>query len=231
MRTPESQPLVCGIDDYLAHVADHLRGPRRARAAILAELRAGLLDAAEARRQAGLTPAAASQAATGEFGDPMQLAAAFRGELRTVKARRIAIVLLVSAPLIALAWTAAAVGSHLGAGHALPSHWPGAPRAWQLALPLAAVGLVAGASAAAVAVVASGRITRWFPGSARLAPASAIAAGIAAATVDVILLLLLTRQLASAPATLDATPVTIAALASVTRLLFARQAVRRPRAV
>src|SRR5262249_51753946 len=156
VTTPEPQPLVCAVDDYLGQVADGLPGPRRARAAILAELRAGLLDAAEAHRRAGLMRSAAAQAAAGGVGAPIHIAAAFRAELRPRKVRRIAVLLLASAPLIALAWTGAALGSHLGAGHALPSHWPGAPRAWHFALPLAAVGLILGATAAAAAVFASG---------------------------------------------------------------------------
>jgi hypothetical protein len=227
---PERSQLVCITEAYLAQVADGLPGPRRARTALLAELRAGLLDAAEAHGRTGLKPSAAARAATVEFGDPKQIAVAFRAELRTVEARRIAIVLLTSAPLIALAWTGAALGSHLRTHHALPWQWTTVAPVWQLTLPLVAIGLVVAVGAAAAAVVASGRITRWFPDSARFAPASAIAAGIAAATVDVILLLMLTRQLASAPSKLDATPVTIAAAASIARLLFARQAVRPPRA-
>jgi hypothetical protein len=231
MTTPERQQAVRSIDAYLARVADDLPGPRGARAAILAELRSGLLDAAEAHRRAGLTPSAAARAATGEFGDPIQIASAFRAELTTARARRLAVVLLASAPLIALAWVGAAAGSHLDSRHALPWLSPSVSPAWHVALPIAAFALIVGACAAAAAVVATGRITRWFPNCARFAPASANAAGVAVAAVDVILLLLLSRQLARAPATLDATPVTIAAVASTTRLFFARQAFRRPRAV
>jgi hypothetical protein len=231
MTTPERQQAVRTIDAYLTRVADGLPGPRRARAAILAELRTGLLDAAEAHRQVALSPSVAARAATGEFGDPLQIAAAFRAELATVRARRVALVLLASAPLIALAWIGAVVGSHLGAQRALPWQSPSAAPAWHIALPIAVVTLILGTCAAAAAVMATGRLARWFPDCARFAPASALAAGIAAAVVDVILLLLLTRQLARAPTTLDATPVTIAAIASITRLLFARQSIRRPRTV
>jgi hypothetical protein len=231
MTTPERQQAVRTIDAYLTRVADDLPGPRRARAAILGELRAGLLDATEAHRLAGLTPSAAARTATGEFGDPIQIAAAFRTELATARARRIALVLLGSAPVIALAWVAAAVGSHLGAHHGLPSQWPSAAPAWRVALLLAVVGLVVAACAAAVAVAVSGRLGRRFPDCERLVATSASVSGIAVAAVDVILLLLLTRQVASAPSALDATPVTIAAVASLMRLLFARQAIRRPQTI
>jgi hypothetical protein len=229
MTGPERKQALRIIDAYRARVADGLPGPHRARTGILAELGAGLLDAAEAHRQAGLTPSAAARAATVEFGDPIQIAAALRIELTTVRARRLATVLLASVPLIVLAWIGAAVGSHLGSRHALPWQSPNASPAWHIALPVAAAALLVGAGAAATAIIATGRITRWFPTCTRFAPASASAAGVAVAAVDVILLLLLTRQLLHAPATLDATPVTIAAVASATRLFLARQAVRRPR--
>jgi hypothetical protein len=217
------------IDGYLDRLAAALPGPARARAAILAELRAGLLDATEARRQTGLKPFAAAQAATREFGDATKLAAVFRPELATAKARRLAFTLLASAPLIALAWAAAAIGSHLGARHALPWQWSGASPAWQIALPLAAAAFVVGVCTAAATVATTGRLTRWLPDCARLAPTSAITAGLAAGAVDLILLLLLTHQLTRAPTTLDTTPVTIAAVASCTRLVFARRTILRPR--
>jgi HAAS domain-containing protein len=216
------------VDEYLAQVADRMPGPARTRAAILAELRADLLDAVEAHRRTGLASAAAEQVAVDEFGDPLQLAAAFRAELATAKARRLALLLLASAPLIVLAWAAAAIGSHLGARHALPWQWETSP-AWRLTLLVAAAALVIGLFAATAAVAVSGRMTRWLPDCASLAAPSAITAGIAAGAVDLILLLLLARQLAHAPATLDATPVTIAALASITRLAFAKRSIRHSR--
>jgi HAAS len=227
--TDPPAPASSTIDGYLDRLAAALSRPARARAAILAELRAGLLDATEAHRQTGLTSSAAARAAIGEFGDPTQLAAAFRRELATAKARRLAVTLLASAPLIALAWAAAAIGSHLGARHALPWQWSGASPAWHVALPLAAAAFVVGVCTAAAAVATTGRLTRWLPDCARLAPTSAITAGLAAGAVDLILLLLLTHQLARAPATLDTTPVTIAAVASSTRLVFARRTIVRPR--
>ena len=229
MTEPGLEPRLRPVDDYLARIAAALPGPARARAAILAELRAGLLDATEAHTQAGLTSSTAAEAATGEFGDPIQVAASFRPELRTATARRLAVVLLASTPFVVLAWTAAAIGSHLGARHALPWQWDGASPGWHIALPVAAAAFVAGICAATAAVAASGRLTRWLPNYARIASTSAIAAGIAIGAVDLTLLLLLTHQIARAPATLDTTPVTIAALASTARLAFAQQSIRRPR--
>jgi hypothetical protein len=64
-----------GIDGYLSEVAAVLPGPARARDDIIAELRSGLLDAADAYRAAGHSPDEAAAAATAEFGDPRQIAA------------------------------------------------------------------------------------------------------------------------------------------------------------
>jgi hypothetical protein len=217
------------VDDYLAQVAGALSGPSRTRAAILAELRAGLLDAVEAHRQTGLASRAAEEAAARVIGDPRQLAAAFGAEPATAKARRLALLLLASVPLIMLAWAAAAIGSHLGARNALSWQWDGASPAWRLTLLVAAAALLIGVFAATAAVAVSGRLTRSLPDSTRFAAKTAITAGLAAAAVDVILLLLLARQLAHAPETLDTTPVTIAAVASITRLVFAQRSIRRSR--
>jgi hypothetical protein len=217
------------VAEFLAQVADRMPGPARTRVAILTELRADLRDAVDAHRRAGLASAAAEQAAVDEFGDPLQLAAAFGAELATAKARRLALLLLASAPLIVLAWAAAAIGSHLGARHTLPPwQWEASP-AWRLTLLVAAATLAIGLVAATAAVVVSGRLTRWLPECTSLATTSALTAGIAAAAVDLILLLLLARQLAHAPAALDATPVTIAALASITRLAVAQRSIRHSR--
>jgi hypothetical protein len=44
------------VEGYLAEVAARLPGPPLAHAAIMAELRSGLLDATDAHRSAGLPP-------------------------------------------------------------------------------------------------------------------------------------------------------------------------------
>jgi hypothetical protein len=215
------------IDAYLSRVAGALPRPAAARAAILAELRAGLLDATDAHRRAGLMPLAAAQAATGEFGDPARVAAAFHPGLAANQARRVAITLLASAPLIVTAWAAAALGSHIGARAAPPWQWADAPAAWRIALPLAAAASLFAVWTAIAALAATGRLTRWLPVRSRFAPGSAAMAGFASAAVDLILLTLLIRQLARAPATLDATPVALAATASLVRLTLAKRASRR----
>jgi hypothetical protein len=88
------------------------------------ELRAGLLDAIDAYRSAGLAADQAAQAAVSEFGDPRQVAGAFRPELAVSQARHVAITLLATGPLIGLLWAAAAMASHLGIRHARPGNGP-----------------------------------------------------------------------------------------------------------
>jgi hypothetical protein len=115
------------VEAYLRAVATGMPGPRQARNDILAELRSGLLDAVDARRSAGLSAQAATEAACAEFGDPFQVATAFRPHLVMIQARRTAIALAASGPLVGLLWAAAAVASHIAIPHAPPWEWPGVP--------------------------------------------------------------------------------------------------------
>jgi hypothetical protein len=89
------------IGSYLAAIAARLPGPATARRDILDELGAGVADAAETYRGAGLNPERAARAAVDEFGRPDQVAAGFRTELATAQARRTAVSLLAIGPLTA----------------------------------------------------------------------------------------------------------------------------------
>ena len=163
----------------------------------------GLLDATDAYRDAGLPAARAAAAAIGEFGDPRQVAAAFRPELAISQARRVALTLLATGPLIGLLWVAAAVASHIGIRHAPPWQWAGAPPASREPFPLAA------------AAMADSGLDRAFhhrrhrpghPLASRpppLAPGTAAIAGLGAAAADLALFVLLASQLAAAPSTLS----------------------------
>lgn len=214
-------------ESWLAEVAARLPGPRRSHADIIAELRAGLLDATDAHRGAGLPPAEAAAAAIGEFGDPRQVAAAFGPELAARSARRTALTLVTTGPVIGVLWAAAAVASHVGVGHAPPWQWADAPPGSPAAIPLAAAVIAVTVWAALFTVAATGRLTCWLPRRPRLAPATAAIAGLGAATADVIILMLLASQLVHAPGTLAPLPVTAAATASLIRIALARQAARR----
>ena len=103
------------LERYLAEVTSRLPGPARTRAGIVAELRPGLMDAADAYASAGLAPAAAARAAISEFGDPGLIAEAFRAEIASRQARRVAVTLLVTGPLVGLLWAGTAAASHLAA--------------------------------------------------------------------------------------------------------------------
>jgi hypothetical protein len=242
------------VEDYLAEVGARLTGPARERASILAELRGGLLDAVDAYRDAGLsapdtaaadtaaaaaagaaaaatdtaatTAAGAAAAAIEEFGDPGLIAASFGPGLALGQARRVAVALLVTGPLVGLLWATAATASHLGSRHAPPWQWVGSLPGSLMVFPLvAAIGIAVWT--ALFTLAATGRATRWLPDRPRLAPGTAAVAGFGAAGADVALFVLLASQLTVAPGTLAAAPAAAASLASATRLFLAGRAACR----
>jgi hypothetical protein len=215
------------LDGYLTEVAARLPGPARARADIIAELRGGLLEAADAHRDAGLPAGNAAAAAIREFGDPRQIADAFRPGLALSQARRVALTLLGTGPLIGLLWAATALASHIGIQHAPPWQWAGAPPAAPVVFPLAAAAIVIAVWTAVFTIATTGRLTRWLPDRPRLAPSTAAVAGVAAAVADLAVFVLLASQLAAAPGALAPAPAAAAALASATRLSLAGRAARR----
>jgi hypothetical protein len=222
---PPADPVPArAVECYLAEVAARLPSPARAQAGIVAELRAGLLDAIDAHRAAGLSASGAAAAAVAEFGDPGRVAAAFRPELAARSARRTALALAGTGPFVGLLWATAAVTSHIGVRPAALWPWAGVSPGSLLGVPLAAVAVTA--VAALFTVAATGRLTRWLPHQPRLAPTSAAAAGFGAVIADLILLALVAAQLAIAPGSLAPGPVAAAAAASLTRLILARRAAR-----
>jgi HAAS len=216
-----------GFDGYLSEVAAALPGPARARDDIIAELRSGLLDATDAYQAAGRSPDEAAATATAEFGDPRQIAASFGPELAAHQARRLALTLITSGPLVGLLWTAAATASHVGIRHAPPWQWRGMPPASLITVPMFGAVLLTFVCAAVFTLAATGPLTRWLPAGPRTAPAAAAIAGFAAAAADLAAFILLASKLASAPATLAPAPVLAAAVASLARLTLARRAARR----
>jgi hypothetical protein len=227
------------VEDYLAAVGARLPGPGRERAGIIAELRGGLLDAADAHRDAGLAALGAADAADadadadadaaaaiGEFGDPGRIAAAFGPGLALSQARRVALTLLVTGPLVGLLWGTAATAGHIGSRHVPPWQWVGALPGSLMVFPLAAAITIA-VWTALFTIAATGRATRWLPDCSRLAPGTAAVAGFGAVAADLALFVLLASQLTVAPGTLAAIPAAAAALASATRLVLAGRAARR----
>lgn len=215
------------IDGYLSRVAASMPGPAHARTDILAELRSGLLEAADAHRSAGLPPDAAAEAAITEFGDPRQVADAFRPHLAMKQARRVTLTLVITGPLVGLLWTAAALASHITIRHAPPWRWPGAPPLSIGVFPVVVTALIITVWSALATLAATGKLALRLPASPRIAATTAATTGFAATTADLAILALLASQLARAPGTLDPLPVAAAAAASLTRLTLARRAARK----
>lgn len=221
-RPPDTADQAIG--SYLAEIAAGLPGPASARRGILAELGAGVADAADAYRAAGLNPAQAARAAIDEFGCPDRIAAGFRGELAAAQARRTAVGLLAVGPLTGAVWFAAALASHVGR-LAPPWEWALPPGA-RLAAHLAAIALVAAIGSTLFTLAATGRLTRWLPARPARPAASAAIAASSLAAVDVAMLAALGIFAAATPARLAALPLAAAGAASLVRLGLATRAAR-----
>jgi hypothetical protein len=212
------------VADYLAAVTAQLPGPAAARVAVSDELRDGLMEALETHQARGWSPQEATAAAIAEFGDPDTIAAAFGPELAAVQARRVALGLLTTGPLVGLIWiTAVAVNSLPPWRHQLTGPW--------LALPLAGVALAVACPALGLTVAATGRLGRRLGqgfGRRAVLPATAAAVGgLAAVLADLTLLAILGGQAFASPGSLVWAPVIVAAGASLTRVMLAGRGARR----
>jgi len=219
------------VERYLAEVTARLPGAPRSHCGIVAELRSGILDAADARRSAGLPQVQAVQAAIREFGDPTQVADSFRAEIAASQARRVAIALLATGPLVGLLWIVTAVASHLSIHLTPPWQWTDTSSSIRVGTQLVAVAVGVTALAAIVGIASTGRLTRWLPARPRRAPTAAAVAGFGAVGADGLGLLLLAAQLATGMGRLSPVPAAAAAAASVVRLALARRAAQHCLAV
>jgi hypothetical protein len=164
------------VDGYLRTLARRL--PRHARLTpdMLAEMRDDLLTATADLAPGAGSAVAAAHAALADFGDADTIAGALRPELAARQARRFAIALLLTGPLVGLCWLAAVF---LGTGNAV---------AWRWLLVLVAPVILIGAPATELTVASTGRMSRWLrPGTALSGHALTIA-GIAAGLGDLLLL-------------------------------------------
>ena len=161
-----------------------LPGSARTRAGIVAELRSGLLDAVDAHRSAGVPTGQAALAAIREFGDPGQVAGSFRAEVAASLARRVAVALLATGPLVGLLWIATAAMSHLGLPHAPPWRWVALAPGLGVSIGLVTIAAGITAWAAVVGIAATGRLTRWLPVRPCRAPMAAAVAGFGAVSAD-----------------------------------------------
>lgn len=82
------------IDTYLTELGAALRGPRRAKADLLAESRDGLIDAAEAYESGGLCRDDAQRQAVADFGTLEELVPAYQAELSLAQGKRTALLVL-----------------------------------------------------------------------------------------------------------------------------------------
>jgi hypothetical protein len=167
-------------------------------------------------------------AATAEFGEPRAIAATFRSELAARLARRCALTLACTGPVVGLLWTAAAVASHIGIRHALP--WEaGAPGGSASVVRVLLLALLVTIAGALVTMVATGRLAARRLNRTWMAPATAAVSGYGAVIIDLSLFTLVATQLASAPSGLAPVPVAAAAAVSLARLVLAWHAAQRCR--
>ena len=215
------------VERYLDQVATCLPGPPRSHHGIVAELRAGLLDAVDSHERDGMSPAQALQAAIAEFGDPAELADGFLAEIAAGQARRVAVILLVTGPLVGLLWIGTATASHVVVHLASLWHLTGQRGVFALGVQLVAVTATVTAWAAVLGIAATGRLTRWLPVRPRRAPTVVAVAGIGAVGADALGLAMLAAELAIAPGQLAVVPAAAAAVASLGRILLARRSAIR----
>lgn len=197
------------VHAYLDRLDSVLPASARDRHEVVAEVGDGLACAVEAGLAAGVAPAAAARAAIGELGTADDLAAAYAAELAPRAAHRTGLALILSGPVIGLAWLAAA-----GPAADLPGRFtelltdvPLYPLLLAVAVPAAVVG-VAGARLPVPAA--------WSSRAAVLAAAVCIVADV----------MLLTAAL-HAPNDRDRAWLAVAASVSGVRLVFAGVAMRR----
>jgi hypothetical protein len=211
------------VTDYLAAVTAQLPGPPSARVAVTDELRDGLLEALETHQTRGRSRKEATAAVIAEFGDPSRVAAAFGPELAAVQAQRVALGLLVTGPLVGLAWIAAVVVNALPPWrHQLIGPW--------LALPLVGLALAVAGPALGLTVAATGRLGRRVGrvvDRATLPPTAAAVAALAAVVADLTLVGIITGHALTSPGSSMWAPVVLAASASLTRVTLAGRAARR----
>jgi hypothetical protein len=182
------------VELFLRTVGDRLPGPGRLREEILAALRDGLHEAAEANERAGLPPAEAIRRAVKEFGHPEPLAASFRPELMAERGRRTALALLAVTPVVLALWVAAARSREtIG-----PSRLFDSP-----ADHIAAGVLVAAVIASGLlTLVTTGRASRWLRLTPLLSLLGATTMGALTIVANVAAVSVLTARLAGLPGTL-----------------------------
>lgn len=92
------------ITSHVAALERVLQGPRRTRQGMIAEARAGMLDAADAYLAGGVPPEQAAVNAVRDFGSVGEVAPSFQEELTARQGRRAAVLFAVVFPAMLLGW-------------------------------------------------------------------------------------------------------------------------------
>lgn len=98
------EPGMAAVDAYVEDLSAQLVGPRRAKADLMAEVRAHLTDAYDAYRRSGLDENAAATRAVEEFGETRTVAPEFQTELGLAQSRRTALTMFVVLLVQPLVW-------------------------------------------------------------------------------------------------------------------------------
>jgi hypothetical protein len=152
LTTTASTDAQAQVDAYLGELAALLRGPRRRRARILAELRDGLDEAIADRTADGRTEDQAVASAIDNFGTPHAVADAFAGELATAYARHTIAWYIATGPLVGIWWLLLLQ----------PHPWRTGLLALLAAIPVIPLITIAVAIAAGT-FATTGRLIRWLP--------------------------------------------------------------------
>ncbi|MFG2019860.1 permease prefix domain 1-containing protein [Actinomadura geliboluensis] len=144
------------VEEYAAALAGRLRGPARAKARLVAEIRDGFADTVTAHAAEGVPYGHAVRRAVREFGTAAELAPGCQRELTIAQVRRTARAAALAVPSLAGCWLLI-WASGPGGG------WP----LRLLAVHLGCVAAVAGLLAAA-ALAATGPVARRLPPPPRL---------------------------------------------------------------
>jgi hypothetical protein len=160
------------VDAYLDELAHLLRGPRRRRARILAELRDGLDQAITDQVTYGRTEDQAVSSAIDEFGTPQAVADAFARELATAYARHTIAWYIATGPLVGVWWLLLLQ----------PHPWRTGLLALLATIPVIPLIPIAIATAAGT-FATTGRLIRWLP---EASPDRALTATVAIAALAVV---------------------------------------------
>jgi hypothetical protein len=99
---------VSAIDAHIAELSGILRGPKSAKADLIAEARESLIDAAEAYQDGGMDRSEAEHRAVQDFGTVGEVSPGYQGELGRSQGRRTALLVAGVLVLQPVAWGLAA---------------------------------------------------------------------------------------------------------------------------